>query len=50
MALTDGKAHFVGVHAEFLGERLPQCDHQRVGAGPAKRMLRLKFEDVGRDF
>ena len=49
-ALADGKAHLVGLDAEFLRERLAQRDDKRVGARAAKRVLQLKFENVGGDF
>jgi hypothetical protein len=50
LALTDRKAHLVGLDAELLGKRLAQRDNQRMGACPAQRVLRLKLEDIGRSF
>lgn len=50
LALARGKAHLVSLDAELLGERFAQRDRQRIGAGAAQSVLRLKLENVGGDF
>jgi hypothetical protein len=48
-ALADGKAHLVGLNAEFLRERFAECDDKRVSSRAAERALQRKLENVGGD-